>query len=71
MQNWNVKELLDTFVECAAIARKIKETPAVEVKDDLTPVTNADKGIELFLTGKFGFDSILGEETCRITITTA
>jgi len=65
MQNWNVKELLDTFVECAAIARKIKEAPAVEVKDDLTPVTNADKGIELFLTGKFGFDSILGEETCQ------
>lgn len=65
MQNWNVKELLDTFVECAAIARKIKETPTVEVKDDLTPVTNADRGIELFLTGKFGFDSILGEETCQ------
>lgn len=63
MNAWNVEAILNSFVECAAIARRIKENPHTLMKDDRTPVTDADKTIEAFLTEQFGRENVLGEET--------
>ena len=63
MNVWNGEQLLDSFVECAALARRIKEDPHTLLKDDRTPVSDADKVIEEHLTGRFGKEHVLGEET--------
>lgn len=63
MKPWNVESLLVSFVECASLARRIKEEPHTILKDDRTPVTDADKAIENHLAGQFGKEHLLGEET--------
>ena len=63
MQVWNADSVLDLLLECAEIARRIKNDPHVAVKNDRTPVSDADKGIEALLTAKLGAENLLGEET--------
>ena len=46
MTGWNTDSVIDLLLECAEIARRIKSDPEIEIKDDRTPVSNADKGIE-------------------------
>lgn len=63
MNAWNVDRLLESFVECASIARRIKENPHTILKEDRTPVSDADKAIENHLAEQFGREHLLGEET--------
>ena len=63
MQDWNADFVLDLLLESAEIAHRIKSDPHVAVKDDRTPVSDADQGIENLLTEKLGAENLLGEET--------
>ena len=63
MTGWNTDSVIDLLVECAEIARRIKSDPEIEIKDDRTPVSNADKGIEELLTRRLGAENVLGEES--------
>ena len=63
MQEWNADFVIDLLLESADIARRIKSNPQIEVKDDRTPVSDADQGIENLLTDKLGAENLLGEET--------
>ena len=61
MQDWNADFVLDLLLESAEIAHRIKSDPHVAVKDDRTPVSDADQGIENLLTEKLGAENLLGE----------
>ena len=63
MTGWNTDSVIDLLLECAEIARRIKSDPEIEIKDDRTPVSNADKGIEELLTRRLGAENVLGEES--------
>ena len=63
MPDWDTDFVIDLFLECAEIARRIKTDPVIEVKADRTPVSNADKSIENRLTQRLGAENLLGEET--------
>ena len=63
MPEWDTDFIVDLFLESAEIARQIKADPRIEIKDDRTPVSNADKGIEALLTRELGAENLLGEET--------
>jgi fructose-1,6-bisphosphatase/inositol monophosphatase family enzyme len=63
MTGWNTDSVIDLLLECAEIARRIKSDPEIEIKDDRTPVSNADKGIEELLTQRLGAENVLGEES--------
>ena len=63
MTGWNTDPVIDLLLECAEIARRIKSDPEIEIKDDRTPVSNADKGIEELLTRRLGAENVLGEES--------
>ena len=63
MTGWNTDSVIDLLLECAEIARRIKSDPEIEIKDDRTPVSNADKGIEELLTLRLGAENVLGEES--------
>lgn len=60
---WNVGAVLSLLCECAVIARRAKESLHVLLKSDSTPVTEADQGIEAYLTSVLGQGKVLGEET--------
>lgn len=63
MSGWNTADVIALFAECADIARRIKTDPAIRIKDDRTPVSDADQGIEKLLTERIGAENLLGEET--------
>lgn len=63
MQTWNTESVIDLLLECAETARRIKTDPKIELKNDRTPVSDADKAVENLLTGRFGAENMLGEET--------
>ena len=63
MTGWNTDSVIGLLLECAEIARRIKSDPEIEIKDDRTPVSNADKGIEELLTRRLGAENVLGEES--------
>ena len=63
MTGWNTDSVIDLLLECAGIARKIKNDPRIEIKADRTPVSDADKGIEELLTCRLGAENVLGEES--------
>ena len=49
MPGWNTADVIALFAECADIARRIKTDPAIRIKDDRTPVSDADQDIEKLL----------------------
>ena len=63
LTDWNKDRILEILLECARIAHRIKTDPLIEIKDDSTPVSNADREIEEYLNNSFGAENILGEET--------
>ena len=63
MREWNTAGVIALFSECADIARRIKTDPRIMIKDDRTPVSDADQGIEKLLTERIGAKNLLGEET--------
>ena len=66
MSEWNTADVIALFSECADIARRIKTDPEIRIKDDRTPVSNADRGIEKLLTERIGTANLLGEETFQL-----
>ena len=63
MNGWNTARVLELFSECAQIARRIKTDPKIQIKDDRTPVSDADQAIEALLNRELGAENLLGEET--------
>ena len=63
MLDWNADSVIELFLESAEIARRIKTNPRIEIKDDRTPVSDADREIEALLNRKLGAENLLGEET--------
>ena len=65
MNHWDKDKILSLFLEAARLGLNIKNDPCTVLKEDMTPVTLADKTIENFLAGELtGKDSFLiGEET--------
>ena len=63
MNGWNTVRVLELFSECARIARRIKTDPKIQIKDDRTPVSDADQAIEALLNSELGAENLLGEET--------
>ncbi|MBQ9336493.1 MAG: hypothetical protein IJS14_04260 [Lentisphaeria bacterium] len=66
MPEWNTAQVIALFSECAEIARRIKTDPRIQIKDDRTPVSDADKGIEQLLNERIGAENLLGEETFQL-----
>lgn len=65
MDHWNPDKILSLFLEAAQIGLKIKHDPGTVLKEDLTPVTLADRTIEDFLTQNLADERtfLIGEET--------
>ena len=60
MNGWNTVRVLELFSECAQIARRIKTDPKIQIKDDRTPVSDADQAIEALLNSELGAENLLG-----------
>lgn len=65
MDHWNPDKILSLFYEAAQIGLKIKLDPKTVLKEDLTPVTLADRTVEDFLTQNLADERsfLIGEET--------
>ena len=63
MRQWENGSVIELFLSAAEIARRIKSDPRIELKSDRTPVSDADREIEDLLSGAFGPENLLGEET--------
>ena len=63
MLEWDADFILGLLLKSADIARQIKNDPQITVKNDRTPVSDADRKIENLLSSELGADHVLGEET--------
>ena len=63
MLEWDADFILGLLLKSADIARQIKNDPQIAVKNDRTPVSDADREIEKLLSSELGSDHVLGEET--------
>ena len=65
MNCWNRDKILSLFQEAAQLGLKIKNDPHTVLKEDMTPVTLADKTIEDFLAQELVDEEtfLIGEET--------
>lgn len=67
MQRWDAEEVVKVLLECAGIALRIYERPRVEVKEDRSLVTDADRAVEQRLGELFDRPAegshLIGEET--------
>ncbi len=65
MNYWDKDRILALFWEAALLGLKIKNDPHTVLKEDMTPVTLADKSIEDFLAGELVDENtfLIGEET--------
>lgn len=65
MNCWNKEKILSLFWEAAQLGLKIKNDPHTVLKEDMTPVTLADKTIEDFLAKELLDEEtfLIGEET--------
>ena len=65
MNFWDKEKILSLFLEAAQLGLKIKNDPHTVLKEDMTPVTLADKMIEEFLAKELLDEDtfLIGEET--------
>lgn len=65
MNSWDKEKILSLFLEAAHLGLKIKNDPHTVLKEDMTPVTLADKMIEEFLAKELLDEDtfLIGEET--------
>ncbi len=67
MKEWNIDELIPLLSRCGSIAMRYYDNPPVEMKQDRSVVTAADKGIEQLLAQEFNRPAeniyLIGEET--------
>lgn len=69
MKNWDIQKLLPLLGECGEIALKYYDNPPLEIKEDKSVVTAADKAIEARLSEEFDRPDegiyLIGEETVK------
>ncbi len=67
MKQWIVKDIVPLLLEAGRIAMDYIDNPGTAIKTDRTPVTEADKAVENFLTARLEDEAsgirLIGEET--------